>query len=203
MVGRRRHRHVARREPPSGRQQRFAFVEIEPLRAKVVADRNGAFERDPIAFAPDVLLHDDRVGACRNGRAGEDAHSFAWADRPGEGPPGGGLADHVKGNGEGAGVRGAQGVAIHRRIGERRLEAARDDVARQCAAKGLGERDELLVERTRNGGEHARQRLLDRHQRGAAHPSIPARQCPDLPPRLSISRSASMRMPRSAALAMS
>ena len=41
VIGRRRQRHVAGREPPPGRQQRFAFAEIEPFRAQVVADRDG------------------------------------------------------------------------------------------------------------------------------------------------------------------
>ena len=101
---------------------------------------------------------------------------------------------------------GAQRVAVHGGVGERRLGAQRLEVAGEHAAVSRFKRDLFLLERRLGGGEHARERLLDRDHcahRRLSFGSFAARHSPDLPPRFSISRTPSMLMPRSIALAMS
>ena len=79
-------------------------------------------------------------------------------------------------------------------------------VADEHAAISRLESDLLLLERRLGGSEHARQRLFNRdhwaHWRFSFGSSA-ARHSPDLPPRFSMSLTASMLMPRSIALAMS
>src|ERR1700677_1914224 len=80
------------------------------------------------------------------------------------------------------------------------------EVAGQDASIGRFESDLPLVERWSAGSDHARQRLFDRHHGlhwRLSFGSGAACHSPDLPPRFSISRTASMLMPRSIALAMS
>ena len=190
MVGGGGQRDVAGGQPTAGGQKDFAFDKITAAPTDVISRRDRRVDDYGVAVALSDLLHRHRIGALGQRRAGEDARRLAGLEAAGERAAGRGFADDGQTRLRACRVGRTQRVAVHRRIGERRLDAARSDVARQCAAKGLGERNELFVERVRNAGEHPRQRLLDRHQRGAAHPWLSARQCPDLPPRLSISRTA-------------
>ena len=66
-------------------EQHIAFAEIEPGAADVAAggDRLEHLDRS-VADAARILLDEDRVGAVRHRRAGEDAHGLAGADRAGE-----------------------------------------------------------------------------------------------------------------------
>src|SRR5580693_8120736 len=76
-----------------------------------------------------------------------------------------------------------------------RLGAQGLEVADQDASIGLFESNRLLLERWSAGGDHARQRLFNRHHgvhRRLSFGSCAARHSPDLPPRFSISRIASM-----------
>ena len=202
MIGRSRQRHIAWGETPSGTNESLAVAEIESRRAQVFVRRNGSRDHDAVAVAPHVFLNNDRVGAFGHGRAGEDPRRLARPERSAEGAPGGGFADDGQCGGNNGSVRRTKRIAIHRRIGEGRLGAQREDVAGEHAAMRIMERDPLLFERGFGGGEHPLQRLLDGDH--AAHGLVSlARHTPDLPPRFSTRRTASMVMPRSIALAMS
>ena len=202
VIGRRSQRDVAGGQPAAGGKQKLALGEIESGRAQIVADGRGAGKRDPVALALRLFLNDDGVGAARDGRAGEDANGFARADFAVEGASRRRLADHAERNGRACRIGGAERIAVHGRIDERRLGAQRDHVVRQHPAEGFFERDPLAAERRRGRSQHARERLFDRDQRAHGFGSS-ARHSPDLPPRFSISRTPSTLMPRSIALAMS
>ena len=138
----------------------------------------------------DVLLNDDGVGAVGHRRAGEDAHRLARTDSALESAAGGGFADHRQGRGRRRRIGRAHRVAVHGGVGKRRLGAQRLKVAREHAAISRFKSDLFLLERRLGGGEHARQRLLDRdHWRSSALVLrlVVARHSPDLPPRFSIS----------------
>ncbi len=50
---------------------------------------------DAIAVTPGHFLNHDRIGAIRHNAAGKNARGFARADRRGERPAGGDLADDL------------------------------------------------------------------------------------------------------------
>ena len=202
MVRRGGERDCAGTEARSRRQQLLVGGEVEPGGANIVAGLRRHSDDDAIALAARVLLDDDRVGSFRNRRAGKDTHRFAGSDDAGEGAPGRGLADQLQRHGRPGDVGGAQGVTVHRRIGERRLGAKGGEIARKNAPERPLERDPLFLQRLAGGGQNPRKRLRDRYQR-LLHFASAAFQTPDLPPRFSTRPTPSMRIPRSIALAMS
>ena len=155
-----------------------------------VADRG---DHHPVAVLLGILLNHHGVRALRDRGAGEDAHRLAGPQLAGKAMTGGALADDPQGA---RAVGGAHRPAVHGRGGERRLIARGGDVHRQNPSQRQRQGNSLGLER-RGGGEHARARLLDAEQ-----PHAP-RQSPDAPPLFSTSLTASMVMPRSAALSMS
>ena len=161
MIGRRRQRHVSRRQASPRRNEELALAEVQSRRTQVVARGHCCFEVDAVAFAPHVFLNYDRVRALRHRRAGENPRRLARPDDSAEGAPGGGFADHGQRRGKVGRVRRAQGIAVHRRIGEGRLGAQGDEIARQHAVMGGGEPDALLAERGFGRSEDAVERLLN------------------------------------------
>ena len=194
-VHRRGEADVARRQPPSGPQQHVALGEIEPFAAHVAAAR-GAFEHpDPVAVALRVLLDDDRVGARRHRRAGEDAGGFAGADMSAKPGPGRHLGDDAQLDRDRGQILGAHRVAVHRRYREGRLRPAGGHILGQNAAEGVGDRD-LLERQLFERREQTRQRFFDGDHGSAS-------QFPDLPPDLRNRRRSVTTIPRSTALHMS
>ena len=93
-----------------------------------------------------ILLDEDRVGAVRHRRAGEDAHRLAFADRAVERRAGRRFADHRKLRADGE-IAGAHRIAVHRRSREGRLRAQRLHRLGQHAVGGIGERNRLGADR--------------------------------------------------------
>src|ERR671920_654549 len=129
-----------------------------------------------------------------------DARRLAGIDATREGPAGRDLADQLQAGRGGGDILGAHRIAVHRRDIFRRLCTARREILREYAPFGFAERDALGCERL-DSLEHASERIGDREQRHLYAPF--ARYVPDLPPRFSIRRMPSMRMPRSTAFTMS
>jgi len=79
----RRGSDCARGQARARGKQAIAGCEIGSLRPDMAPARAGAVTGQPqsIAFTRDIFLHDHRVGAGRNHRAGEYPHSFAGPDR--------------------------------------------------------------------------------------------------------------------------
>ena len=146
-----------------------------------------------------VLLDQDRVGAVRHRRAGEDAHRLAGAERAGEALAGARHADDLKRR-AGRRLGGAHGVAVHGGGGEGRLRRARRKVVGEHAAGRIGERHGLGRQRL-DAGE--KPRAAPRRPEAGSSLAPSARQSPERPPVFSSSRMSVMRMPRSAAFAMS
>ena len=186
---------VARRQPPAGLQQHVALGEIEALAPHIAAAPRGFEHPHPVAVALGVLLDDDRVGAGRHRRAGEDARRLARADMAAEPGPGRHLGDDAQFDRDLAEIVGAHRIAVHRRDRERRLGAARGDILGEHPAEPVGERD-LLGRQGFDQGQQARQRFFDRNHGFAS-------QSPDLPPDLRSRRRSVTTMPRSTALHMS
>ena len=204
VVRRRGQRDVARREAPAGGDQGLALRGSRgPPRAGCRPAARGGREPDPVALALHVLLNDDRVGALGHRRAGEDAHRLPGPTTPSNARP---AADSPITSGQGRlgrRIGGAQRIAVHGGIGERRLGAQRRDVAREHAAVGGFERERV----PRRAAARRRRARAPAPPRRVIMPLIRAspraRHSPDLPPRFSSSRTPSMLMPRSIALAMS
>ena len=70
-------REAARIETLPGGKERVAGAEVEPARAHEAPRRGGVEDGDGVAVASRILLDDDRVGAVRHRRAGEDADRLA------------------------------------------------------------------------------------------------------------------------------
>ena len=68
-----------------------------------------------VAFAADILLHDDAVRASRDRCSGEDSDAAAGFDDALPGPAGERFPDGLQRGREGGEVFGPDGVAIHRR----------------------------------------------------------------------------------------
>ena len=187
-------RQPRRVEPLARPQQHLALAKVEPRRADEGARLHRGRDRDRVALRLRVLLDDDRVGAGRHRRAGEDAHRLA---RP-EGEAGAASGDALAGDAQAARrVLAAHRPAVHGGSRKGRLRAERGEVGGERATGALGERDLLGRNGARHRGEDAGERLRDRQE---AHG---ASQSPERPPLLRRSRTPSMRMPRSAALTMS
>ena len=166
-------REVARGQPSAGAQNELADVKIAAPCPHMIARRDRRVENNRRAFAPRALLHRHRVRAFRQRRASEDARRLSRSQSTHKGSTRRGFAHHRQPRRRPHGVRRPERVAVHRRVGERRLRTARDDFARQRAAEGLGEFDPFGLGRRSDGSEHALERLLDRHQRGRAHARVP------------------------------
>ena len=72
------------------------------------------------------------------------------------------LADHRQGHGRLGRVGGAHRIAVHGRVGERRLGPERLDVVREHTAVSSFEDNIFFLQRRLGGRQHAGQRLLDR-----------------------------------------
>jgi hypothetical protein len=111
----------------------------------------------------DNKLHgDDRVGPGRHGASGRDLHRFARLQRPIGGQA---CRDPVNDGEAPREIARPDREAVHRRAGERRQVDLRGDVLRQHPAGCGADLDRLRVERARPG-EHAREGVVDREQRG-------------------------------------
>ena len=185
-------RELRRAKADAGREHRLAGCEIEPAAADVARRRCAVRrQRKPLAVALGLFLQQHRFAARGHQRAGADAHGLAGRDRCGERVPGGAFADHPPRPGAG------DSVTVHRREVGRGLRAERCYRTREVAADALLRCHRLAAERGREIEEPAL-RLVQRQRRGHG-----ARQSPLLPPVFSSSRTPSMTMPLSSALAMS
>ncbi len=204
MIGRGRESEVAWAKPAATGKERLAVAKIEPSRPYVASRTLRDIDDQLVSFASGVLLDQHCVGAGRHRRSGENAHRLARSDRPLESAAGGGFTDHFEPNRRRGCIGGDQRIAVHRRIGERRLGAQRANILGQGSAERVFDGDIFCGERRRDRGEDARKGLPDGNEAGSAHGSpAGARQSPDLPPLFSIRRTFSMRIERSTALAMS
>ena len=107
VVCRRRQRHVAGGEAAAGGDQGLAGAEVHARLAQIFAGDRGFRECDAVALALDILLNDDRVGAVRHRRTGEDAHRLARTKRALEGVARRRLADYPQDEGRCCRVDGA------------------------------------------------------------------------------------------------
>ena len=112
-----------------------------------------------------ALLHDDRVGAFGNRRAGEDAGGSAGLQRRADSAGRNALADRQADTGS-AHVGDAHGVAIHRRIGERRHGNAGLLRTGEHAAGGGGQRHAAdFLHRLRGGEQLGKGLFVGQHGR--------------------------------------
>ncbi len=168
VIGRGRQRDVARREAPPRRNKDLALAKVQSRGTDVVARGHDCRELDAVAVAAHVFLYDDCIGAFGHRRAGKNPRRLARPDDAVESPPRGGFADDGQPRGKNGGVRRAQRETVHRRIGERRLGAQRDEIARQHAAMRGFWGDALLSKRRLGGSQHPLERFRDRDH--AVHP---------------------------------
>ena len=125
--------------------------------AQVLAFLLPGGDEHALVLAAGHLLHDDGVGALRDGRAGHDAHGLAGADHAGEGAAGQGGADHRERALAGAGEVGrAHGVAVHRGVVVRGHVARRDHVLGEHAAERGAHRHALAARDRGEGAEDRR-----------------------------------------------
>jgi hypothetical protein len=192
-------REAARVEALPGLQERLSGAEIEAARANEAAPRRACENRDGLALDARVLLDDDRVGAARQRRAGEDAHRFSPPDAAREAAPGDARADDAQRRWRARHVLRAHRVSVHGGGGERRLRAQGGEIARQGALVTGVQRHGLGGDRLAHAGEHPAKRFLDGKQ---AHASA-ASKLPERPPLLATTRMPSTRMARSTAFTMS
>jgi hypothetical protein len=144
----------------SGRVQRRAALQDDVAGAQILAAPAHVIalggdrlrQLHDVAVARGLLLHDDGVGAGRNGRAGHDAVGLAGGQRSRRHVAGGDVADDAQPRAAGA-VDGAQRIAVHGRVVVRRDVAGGDDVLGQHAAERVGQHHPLGAERP-----HRRQR---------------------------------------------
>ncbi len=109
--------------------------------------------------------------------------------------PGGHLGDDAQLDRDPLQIRGADGIAVHRRDREGRLRAPRGQILGEHAAKSVGERN-LLGGQALDQSEDAEERFFDGNHRSAS-------QLPDRPPDFFNSRRSVTVMPRSTPLHMS
>ena len=140
----------------AGGDRHPALGEVLAGVAQVLALLLTGGDEHAIVLAAGHFLHDDGVGALRDGGAGHDAHRLAGADHAGEGAAGEGGADHrERAFTLGAEVGGAHGVAVHRGVVVRGHVARRDHVLGEHAAE-RGAHGHALA--PGDGGERAEDR---------------------------------------------
>ena len=195
-----RERELARTDPGAGGQQRVAQPEIEPGAADVTFGGLAfAVEAQGVAVARGVLLQQHRVRAVRHQRTGRDPHRLARPDHAGERMPGRALADQPPR----PGFAEAQRVAVHRREIGRGLGPPGEERFGEAPPERIGHRHGFCGERG-DACQQPRLRIGELERGGHfAQRSSAARHSPDLPPLLASSRTPSITMPLSSALAMS
>jgi len=115
-------------------QRDFTASIVLARRTHVAARALARIDENLVAFDASVFLHDDRVGADRQRRAGRDAHAFVgfdlqWCAR---------ACEHRAAQTKAFGsirekIGSAQGETVHGGIGERRDRVRSDDVGREDA----------------------------------------------------------------------
>ena len=194
-------REPARIEGLARSQEGVALPEVEPGPAQEPARGDRLAGGHGLAVGLGVLLDQDRVGAGRHGRAGEDTDRFAGTERPGEAVAGGAGADQAQACRDRSDVGGAHGVAVHGGGREGGLRAGGGKVGGQRPAGRTLHGHGLGLDGTGDRREDSGQRVGDGEE--ATQASASALQAPDLPPSFDSRRMPSMRIPRSAALTMS
>ena len=159
---------AARIETLPGGKERVAGAEVEAARAHEAARRGGVEDGDGVAVAARILLDDDRVGAVRHRRAGEDADRLARRHDAREAAPGEARADDAQRRGRARHVRRAHGVAVHGGSGEGRLRAQGGEVGGERAPVAGSERNVLGGEGLAHACEHPAERFLDGKQAHAS-----------------------------------
>ncbi len=130
----RRERHLAVAEPGAGGEEDGALLEVETGGADVPAGQSGLADADrAVGKRLGVLLDQDRVGALRHRRAGEDADGFAGRHFAGKGTPGSRHADDLDRGAKG-GIGGAKRIAVHGGSREGRLGALSRQIFGEHAA---------------------------------------------------------------------
>jgi hypothetical protein len=134
--------------------------------------RAGAPAAEP--FPVRVLVRHDRVRARGDGGPGEDAVALAGAYRSGGHLAGGDLAQQAQrrrmlGRGPGDVLR-PHGVAVHRRVVERRHVDVGRDVLDRHPPQGVQEGDALVLPERRKSGDHPLESVVHREhvRRGPA-----------------------------------
>ena len=94
------------------RSRNVALFEVLAARADVPSSF-GFPDDDGIAVEFGILLNDDRVGAVRHRRAGEDPHRLALLDLAGEPGPGSRLPDQLQCGRKPRYVLASHGETVH------------------------------------------------------------------------------------------
>ena len=123
--------------------------------------RHRYLDRDLVPVGVGILLDDDRVRPGGNGTAGEDPHALSGGERFVMFAAGRCMADHVERHRRVGDVLETNRVAVHGGDGDRRLRAARPDIACQHPAKALGQTD-LFGLQGREGGQYPGACFVDR-----------------------------------------
>ena len=166
-VHRRRETDVARGQSSPGLEQHIALGEIEPGAAHIAAVRRAFPDSDPVAVALGVLLNDDRIGAGRQWRAGEDPRRLAGPNRAAITGAGRDLGNDAQACGHLRDIIGAHGIAVHGGHRERRLRAPRRDILGQDASDRIGDRY-LLGRQCHERRKESRQGLFNRNHQTAS-----------------------------------
>jgi hypothetical protein len=138
-------------------------------------------KHDPVAVDTDILLHEHGVGALRHRRAGEDAHRLSRFDRLMRGaaglnaPADGKCLLFVLRQ-----VAARNRIAIDGGVGERRQRQRRQNVVREDATIGAGERHCLDIDDRRYARCNETDGFIDRHHRPAERKAV-VRQLRHLP----------------------
>jgi hypothetical protein len=130
----------------AGRHRR-ARLDVGARPAQVLARLHAAQDAEPVSVDLRVLLHDHGIGALRDRRARQDARGLARSELAVGALSGREVLDHPQGRRRARGLLGAQRVAVHRRVVERRDHARGADVLEQHSTDRPGETDHLPPER--------------------------------------------------------
>ena len=115
----------------SGLCDHVAGADVFPGRADIGARRHAPGDRDPLAVPGDILLRYHRVGALRQGRAGEDPHGLTRVQGSGRERAGDDPSDDCELDRWPARVVGPDGVAVHRGVRPGWNHGPRDDGLRE------------------------------------------------------------------------
>ena len=142
-------------EPRAPIKENVALGKILTARPDMTA-RGGLGHGDDPVGRYRVLLNDDGIRAFRHRRAGKDPHRFAGTNLTAEAGSRRSLANHREARRQCRHIRGAHRIAIHGRGVEGRLRQARGEILGEHAAERVRERHAFGFERiepVRDAGE--------------------------------------------------
>ena len=165
--------HVLGLHPAAGRQDEGTATDVFAHATQIGASAQASRQDDMCLRRPRVFLHEHGVGVGGQRRTREDADGDAFRDDPGrraasrDAAAQGQLGRTLRSK-----IHMAHGIAIDRRIGERRQRDRREDIGRDHAPVGLRERYSLFLRDRHDPFGDQRQRRFDRHERAAEGEAI-------------------------------